>query len=178
MLVPLQLPISEFIQTPCQSLDDLRHHQYIAKEHAAFLRSTKETLAPDCMVVLMDLAENYSFVVQDAVQGQHWNNSQATLHAFAVYYKDEGQLKCLSICVVSDHLQHNTNVVHAFMENMLSHLKTIRSFSRILYFTDGAASQYKNYKNFTNLCYHKSDFGIDREWHFLLPVMERVPVME
>ncbi|KAG1702387.1 hypothetical protein GQR58_004511 [Nymphon striatum] len=26
--------------------------------------------------------------------------------------------------------------------------------------------QYKNYKNFANLCYHKSDFGLDAEWGF------------
>jgi hypothetical protein len=166
MLVSLQLPVSDFTQMACKSLDVLRDHHYIAKAQAAYLRMTKETLAPACVVILMDFAENYSFVVQDAVQGQHWNNSQATLHPFTVYYKDEGELKCLSICVVSDHLQHNTNVVHAFLDKVLSHLKTINSFSHIFYFTDGAASQYKNYKNLTNLCFHRSDFGIDAEWHF------------
>ena len=37
---------------------------------------------------------------------------------------------------------------------------------KIVYFSDGAASQYKNFKNLKNLCCHKSDFGIDAEWHF------------
>ena len=35
-----------------------------------------------------------------------------------------------------------------------------------MYFSDGAASQYKNRKNFLNLCFHKSDFGVPAEWHF------------
>jgi len=37
---------------------------------------------------------------------------------------------------------------------------------KILYFSDEAASQYKNCKNFLNLCHHKVDFGVDAEWHF------------
>ena len=35
-----------------------------------------------------------------------------------------------------------------------------------LYFSDGAASQYKNCKNVVNLCHHEEDFGISAEWHF------------
>ena len=37
---------------------------------------------------------------------------------------------------------------------------------KIIYFSDGAAAQYKNRKNFLNLCHHKADFGVDAEWHF------------
>ena len=36
------------------------------------------------------------------IQGHHWNNSQATLHPFAVYYIKDSHLECLSICVISD----------------------------------------------------------------------------
>ena len=28
------------------------------------------------------------------------------------------------------------------------------------------AGQYKNCKNFLNLCHHESDFGLDAEWNF------------
>ncbi len=35
-----------------------------------------------------------------------------------------------------------------------------------IYFSDGAASQYKNRKNFLNLAWHQHDFGIPAEWHF------------
>jgi len=36
----------------------------------------------------------------------------------------------------------------------------------LIYFSDGAASQYKNRKNFSNLINHKSDFNVNAEWHF------------
>ena len=41
-----------------------------------------------------------------------------------------------------------------------------QSPEKIIYFSDGAASQYKNRKNFINLCYHYDDFGVAAEWHF------------
>lgn len=38
--------------------------------------------------------------------------------------------------------------------------------SIIYYFSDGAASQYKNKVNLLNLCMHDADFNIKAEWHF------------
>ena len=35
-----------------------------------------------------------------------------------------------------------------------------------IYFSDRAASEYKNRKNFLNLAWHQEDFGIPAEWHF------------
>ena len=40
------------------------------------------------------------------------------------------------------------------------------SVTKVYYFSDGAASQYKNYKNFSNLIMHFEDFGLSAEWHF------------
>ena len=38
---------------------------------------------------------------------------------------------------------------------------------KVYYFSDGAASQYKNKKNFVNLAFHNRDFNnIEAEWHF------------
>lgn len=36
--------------------------------------------------MILDFAENDSFIRQDAVQGYHWETSQATLHPFAGYH--------------------------------------------------------------------------------------------
>ena len=40
----------------------------------------KDNLDGCSAIVLVDFAKNYSFVVQDEVQGFRWNNLQATLH--------------------------------------------------------------------------------------------------
>lgn len=47
------------------------------------------------------------------------------------------------------------------------YLKEVKpAITEIQYFSDGAASQYKNFKNFTNLEHHKQDHGLTAKWHF------------
>ena len=38
--------------------------------------------------------------------------------------------------------------------------------SEIIYFSDGCAGQYKNWKIFLNLCLPENYFGIPADWHF------------
>jgi len=59
--------------------------------------------------------------------------------------------------------------VYLFQRALITFLKSALPFAeinKITYFSDGAASQYKNQKNFVNLCSHEADFGIKAEWHF------------
>lgn len=44
-----------------------------------------------------------------------------------------------------------------------------------MYFSDGAASQYINKKNFINLAYHNSDFQLQAEWHFFVSAHGKGP---
>ena len=54
-------------------------------------------------------------------------------------------------------------IQHVFIQ----HLQTILpQITRLEYFSDGCAGQYKNKKNLYNLCQHKNDFGIEATWNF------------
>ena len=123
------------------------------------------------IIVLADFSENFAFVLQDAAQGFHWNNAQATIHPFVVYYResDSSELRHLNFVVISNCMNHDTVAVHLFQRKLISFLKHALAFFplKIIHFSDGAASQYKNLKNFINLCSHQADFGISAEWHFL-----------
>ena len=149
----------------------LRDHHYIAQNQAKYLTKLKSELDYDSCILIGDFSENYSFIVQDAIQAFHWVNTQATLHPFVAYIrcKETHVVKPISMCVISDCLMHTTTAVYAFQKVIISHLKTADGFtgSKIMYFSDGAAGQYKNRKNFGNLLFHKDDFfGIEAEWHF------------
>ena len=72
-----------------EKFDLLRRHHFITNAQSAFFQSTKETLPSDTVIILLDSTKNYNFLVQDAVQGYHWENSQATLHPFCCYYKEK-----------------------------------------------------------------------------------------
>ena len=111
-------------------------------------------------------AENYSFV--DAVQGFHWENSQATLHPFVAYFRSSsGDLKHTSICVISDCFKHDQITVHCFLTKVITLMKQkVNNIKIIHYYSDGAPSQYKNYNGLVNLCHHRLDHGIDPVWNF------------
>ena len=97
-------------------INALTSHSFITKAQTAYLSQQKESLTGGTAVVLLDFAENYSFVVQDAVQGYYWDNSQATLHPLVAYYqKEDGNLGMINFCVVSDCLKHEATAVYAFI---------------------------------------------------------------
>ncbi|CAG7830741.1 unnamed protein product [Allacma fusca] len=78
-------------------------------------------------------------------------------------------LKKKTYMVVSDHLEHVTSTFHVFRSKVLQELKKedwFRNITKIYYVSDGAASQYKNYKNFCNLYHHFSEYNIYAEWIF------------
>ena len=45
--------------------------------------------------------------------------------------------------------------------------KRLLNSTKIYYVSDGCGGQYKNFKNFLNLCSHKEDFSIKAEWIFI-----------
>ena len=165
------MPVDEFVDMFCEKLEVLGPHAFIAAQQASFYRDCKSTLAPRELLVTLDFSENYSFVLQDAAQGYHWNNSQATLHPFVAYYKDESEKLChLSYVIISEALRHDTVAVFLYQKCFNTFLKGFLPSTsqpcKIVYFSDGAGAQYKNRKNFLNLCHHKEDFGISAEWNF------------
>lgn len=167
-LETISKPVDEFIDVLCDKVQLLLPHSFIASQQALFFNECKASLKQDEFLVTADFSENYSFVLQDAAQGFHWNNSQATIHPFVVYYKESEELCHTSFAVISDCMHHDTAAFYVFQKSLIRYL-TSRLSPRpkmISYFSDGAASQYKNRKNFINLCYHKEDFGISAQWHF------------
>eukprot|EP00731_Ephydatia_muelleri_P033645 Em0034g27a len=156
----------DFVNTLLEASANLRKHDFIAKQQASFLADLKANLKEGEVIVMGDFSENYSFIIQDAVQGYHWNNDQATIHPFVVYYTNQGVLQSLNFVVISNCLVHDSVAVHLFVRKLLEFLTAKIVVEKVYYFSDGAASQYKNRKNFVNLAFHMEDFKLPAEWHF------------
>jgi len=99
-LVPATLPLDEFIEMVYEQLDSLRVYHFISISQATYYQHLKTNLKENQALVLLDFAENYNFLIQDAVQGFHWNNSQATVHPFVAYFIKDGKLDNQSYCVI------------------------------------------------------------------------------
>lgn len=84
-----------------------------------------------------------------------------------MYYKKRGVIVHKSLCVISDVHSHDTLAVYIILQKLIPILKTlIPRLAKIHYFSDGAASQYKNKTMFLNLYHHHQDFKIKAIWNF------------
>ncbi|CAD6240964.1 GSCOCG00012599001-RA-CDS [Cotesia congregata] len=150
----------DFVDDFCEKLVALLPHNFIAKEQAAYLRALKESITENKFIVIVDFAENYAFVVQDAAPGFNWNNDQATVYTVVIYYKVENQLTHQSMVIISDCLNHDSIAVHIYSEIIINFIKSLSStVAKIFFLSDGAPQQYKNYKHFSNLSHYRREFG-------------------
>ena len=62
-LVDLKLLCNEFLDLVLEKFDLLRHYHFIAKSQSQFLQTKKEKLDNDTIIIILDFAENYSFLV-------------------------------------------------------------------------------------------------------------------
>ena len=167
------LSIHDFIEKLSNKLDRLTSHSFISKAQSSHLKYLKQNIKPEECIILLDFAENYSFLAQDEVQSFFWNCKQCTIHPAVVYYKNSmGLLKSKSYAFVSNDLKHDTPFVFEVQKGLIADITSfLPGVTKIYYFSDGCAGQYKNYKNFMNLCSHDQDFSLNAEWIFLLHLM-------
>ena len=161
------LNICDFVDLVVETIDSLTTHSFIAKSQARYLKKRKEELLEDSAIVLGDFAENYSFVVQDEVQSFHWSKQSCTLHPLVVYVRENGELIQKSFCAISDDLEHDSSLVHQIQKEISQQIKSnFPQVTKVEYFSDGCAAQYKNCRNFLNLTFHHQDFGLSACWSF------------
>ena len=116
--------IEEYINLLNDKVFEWFEHNFISKAQSDFLEHRKETVSQDEAITLLDFAENYLVIIQDAVQGFQWEKSQAILHPFVVYYSNtNGNLDSQSLCVVSDHWKHNPSADCSFIVVARSSMK-------------------------------------------------------
>ncbi len=144
-LITLVEETDDFIDLLCEKILELKKHHFTAKQQSQHLKKLKDNIQEEeeC-IILGDFAENYSFVVQDAIQGYHWEKDQATIHPFVVYYRMGGTLTHQSYACISNISQHTTEVVYYFQQELLKKVSVLLpKLKKVFYFSDGAASQYK-----------------------------------
>ena len=168
-MVHVSESLDEYIDSLSKKISFLTRHHYIAQAQSKYFKELKNSLIESEAIVVGDFSENYSFIVQDAIQGFHWENSQCTVHPFVLYYKNanDPEVRHTSFCILSDATKHNTVMVYAFLYRLLPDIKiALPTLKKVHYFSDGCAGQYKNRYNFSNICHHEEDFNISCEWNF------------
>ncbi|GBL91980.1 hypothetical protein AVEN_102549-1 [Araneus ventricosus] len=119
-----------------------------------YFSKTKDELIEGTAIILANFSENYTCIMQDAIQSVHWKKEQVTIHPFLAYVKDTAndELKPILICVISDHLVHDSITFWTFQKVIDQDLiKEVIQIKYIKYFSDGSSAQYKNFKLYKSL---------------------------
>ena len=159
--------VDDFVEKVAHAMDALTVHSFIAKCQNQFLKDRKSNLPDGHLIILADFAENYQFTIQDEIQSYHWNSGQCTIHPVVIYQNSQDKLISESMCFISDDLQHDIGFVYQLQTQLTSYIKRNYPYStKLEYYSDGCAGQYKNFKNIQNLCNHNDDFDLDADWSF------------
>lgn len=166
-LMDIEEDVDVFIEKFEEDLEKFITHEFKLKKQQTFIESKKQCLKSGEIVVQIDFSENYSCFTQNAVQSDFFTAVQVTIHPCAIYYVENNSTKLFKIVIISDVVKHTTASVYAFQKRIIPVLKEkFEDLRKIIYVSDGAGSQYKNIKNFKNVCMHKHDFDLEAEWHF------------
>ena len=117
----------DFLDKLTSTFFELTEHHFIAKKQSEFLRVKKASLKFDGAFFILDFADNYSFVVQDCAKSYQWNNAQATIHPFVLYYlnPETKEISSASFSCISNHMTQNTITIFAFLKTIINdHIKT------------------------------------------------------
>ena len=156
-------------------LNKLAPHSYLAKLQSRYLKQRKEEISE--ILFQGDFAKNYKSIVQDEIQSYHWNTSQCTLHPVLLYFNLENAMQSECFCIMSSDNSHNVAFVYMVQKKIfLCNQSYLAKYKKnIEYFIHGCAAQYKNYKNFSNLCNHQKGFGLNAKWNFFTTSHSKEP---
>lgn len=116
-----------FLDNFKQQLNVLQTHNFIAKNQNKFLKYLKLNLKIGEFIVIGDFSENYTFIIQNAIQSHNWNNSQTTIHHFVIYRSDRDEnsiAKFENFVIISECNEHTTEAVYLFQKRLITWLKT------------------------------------------------------
>ena len=147
------------------------------KAQARYVKSKKESLGENEVMVLEDFTENYQYLIQDEIQSFHWSKEYCTLHPLVIYYKDaDGTLQQYSLFHFSwQHTRHQFCSQDSDTTDENLEAEVPEPHKDLLHFWNGCGGQYKIFKNFLNLCSLKDNFYIEAEKIFFATSHRKSP---
>ncbi|CAF1047601.1 unnamed protein product [Didymodactylos carnosus] len=144
-------------------IEHFKFHVFVKREQSKYFEKLKAEVTDEKVVCQVDFAENYGMKEQDEVQSAHWYTKTMSILTGYVWSKSGG----FGFALPSLDVSHNKFVVNSALELILNHLKTLlRNLKGINFFSDGAASQFKQRYHFRNLVSLASEYKISMHWCF------------
>jgi len=146
--------------------NDRANHQYVQQ------RRCKQNLKPGECMVQVDFIQNYACLVQNAAQSSFFDQTQVTVHASVIYYREEenGELLHKSFVHASPVNTHNAAMVCAILDKLWTEdfreEKERLGIHTVHYYSDSPFSQYRNKWIFDFVTKHEERYGIKATWDY------------
>lgn len=154
--------ISELLQEIYNQVPEFLDHEFIKinqakSSHKLIGQSLIEN--SDSAVVIVDFAENFKCVQQNAPQSAHYGQTPISIFTIAVYHRGFHPK-----AIVSDKEKHSKEVVLAYMDKIFEGLPS--TVSRVDVWSDNATSQFKNQFIINSIKTFEKRFKIKIVWNF------------
>ena len=160
-------PIGQLLDAFESDLKKSCSHLYNITHQYRALRSLKESLTDQDVVLHMDFSENYTCQYAKAIQSTHFGASQRqiTLHTGIIYTKGKTE----PFCTISDSMKHGPAAIWAHLDPILKYSKDRNPDLRNVYFiSDGPTTQYRCKDNFFLFSVKIFEAGFKTgSWNFL-----------
>ena len=138
-------------------------HVFVKRAQSSVFERSKRKSNDRKVVVQVDYSENFPLNYQDAVQSAHWNIK--TLSIFTAYVWCG--TSAFSFALVSNNVTHDKYCIDVCLNYIINHVKQhIRNVEEICFFSDGAASQFKQRYLFQNLTHLLTKYDLKISWNF------------
>lgn len=143
---------------------DYRLHIFTAKRQQKFLMEKKSNLSDEEFIIIMDYSEHYAPGAQNEVQQAFYGKSQISIFTVVMYMKDRDPI---SFIILNDDLGQDPVQHWYYIKKLTIIAKNEKpTIKKLFTFTDGAPTQFKNFKHISNVLYASQDFGVELTENF------------
>lgn len=138
-------------------------HVFIKREQSKFFEEEKSNTNNKKIVLQVDFSENYELKEQDEIQTAHWCSKSVSIFTAHAWCGNNNY----SFALISNNVSHDKYCVSSCLTYIINKLKQqLPLLEEISFFSDGAASQFKQRFLFRNLTRMSDKYNLLLSWHF------------
>lgn len=151
---------------PEKDLPEFLDHQYVkmnqARSSSAMIQTSKESYA-DTAVIIIDFAEKFKCIQQNATQSAHYGQTPISILTVAVYHRGFRPM-----VIASDCEKHTKEAVPAYLDEIIEKLPP--TVKEIDVWSDNATSQFKNQYIMEGIKSFEHRHQLKIRWNFYAPM--------
>jgi len=133
-----------------EELTGYAEHKKMIKHQDENIKTLKENLKSDEILLHVDFSENYNTKYREEIQSFHFGGSrkQISIHTGVLYYLKDKEVEKQSFATCSSNIDHHSHAITAHLVPIFELAKRkVANIKTLHFLSDGPTSQYRNQFN-------------------------------